>query len=161
MARFTFKLDGVLRQRKHVERQRQRQVAVAQAELTTLESELRAVEGMQAAATTDLRDNRLVGRIDLSFLAAHRRFMIATQRKGMAVVQKIAVAQQKVDTARTALADAAKGRKAIETLREKRFDEWRRDEEKKEADLLDEVGMQLSYFHSKDDKALANGTLMP
>ena len=148
MAKFVFRLDGVLKQREQLERQRQRDMAIALAELTALQEQLRAVEGTQSAATTDLRDNRLVGRIDLAFLAAHRRFMLATQRKGMAIVQQIAVAQRKVDEARLALAEAAKGRKAIETLRDKRHDEWRRDEAKKEADVLDEVGMQLSYFHN-------------
>lgn len=150
MAKFVFKLDGVLRQREHLERQRQRELAIVLAELAALENDLRAVEATQSSATTDLRENRLVGRIDLAFLAAHRRFMLATQRKGMGIVQKIAMVQRKVDEARTALSEAAIGRKAIETLREKRFDQWRRDEAKKEADVLDEVGMQLSYFHGDD-----------
>jgi flagellar export protein FliJ len=69
----------------------------------------------------------------------------------MAIVQQMALVQKKVEEARLLLAEAAKGRKAIETLREKRFDEWRRAEAKKESDILDEVGMQLSYFHGSND----------
>lgn len=152
MAKFTFNLEGVLTQREHVERQRQRDLAEAQGVVAQLEAELRSVEGTQAMATQDLRENRLVGTIDLAFLAAHRRFMIATQRKGMGIVQQIANAQVKVVAARSALAEAAKQTKAIEILRDKRFELWKQEQAKKETDALDEASMQLSYFHSDDRK---------
>ena len=148
MAKFTFNLDGVLRQREHVEQERQRDFAIVQKELTQLQAELRELDGVQQAATEDLRNNRLVGHVDLSFLAAHRRFMFAMQRKGMGIVQRIALAQRKVDEARAALAEAAKARKAIEKLRDNRLEQWRLAESKKEADALDEAGMQLSYYHN-------------
>jgi flagellar protein FliJ len=145
MASFTFNLDGVLRHREFVEKERQRELATAQGELAELEAQLRALDQDAVAATNDLRDNRLVGRIDLAFLAAHRRFAIAMQRKALGIAQKIAVAQQNVNQRRAALAEAAKERKAIEKLREKRFEQWRAEQSKKEADALDEAGMQLAF----------------
>jgi t-SNARE complex subunit (syntaxin) len=42
--------------------------------------------------------------------------MIAMQRQGTAIMQKIAVAQQRVTEARTVLAEAAKQRKVMEKL---------------------------------------------
>jgi len=151
MARFVFNLEGVLTQREHIERQRQRDLAEAQGVAARLEMELKGVEGTQSDALRDLRDNRLVGTIDLPFLAAHRRFMLATQKKGMDIVQKIANAQRTVDTARAALMDAAKQRKAIEILRDKRYELWKKEQARKETDALDEASMQLVYFH-KDDR---------
>jgi flagellar FliJ protein len=150
MSKFIFNLDGVLTQRKHAEHQRQRELAEAQRVVAQLEAELRDVEATQASVTQDLRDNRLVGQIDLAFLAAHRRFIIATQRKGMAIVQQLANAQAKVTTARTELAEAARQKKAIEILRDKRFELWKHEQAKKETDALDEASMQLGYFHSDD-----------
>ena len=73
------------------------------------------------------------------------------QRKGNTLVQRMALVQRKVDEARAALQEAAIARKAIETLRDKRFEAWRQAEAKKEADALDEAGMQLSYFHNDEN----------
>jgi flagellar FliJ protein len=145
MATFTFNLGGVLRHREFVEKERQRELATAQGELAVLEAELHALDETAQNATNDLRTNRLVGRVDLAFLAAHRRFAIAMQRKALGVAQKIAVARQDVNQKRAALAEAAKDRKAIEKLREKRFEQWRLEQSKKEADALDEAGMQLAF----------------
>ncbi len=152
MAKFTFNLEGVLTQREHIERQRQRDLAEAQGVVAKLEQQLKGVEGTQSDALRDLRENRLVGSIDLAFLAAHRRFMLATQKKGMDIVQQIANAQRTVDTARAALIEAAKQRKAIEILRDKRHELWKQEQAKKEMDALDEASMQLVYFHGDDRK---------
>lgn len=147
MAKFVFQLHAVLRQREHVERQRQRDFSVAQGELVKLQTALRDLEQSQQQATMDLRANHLIGPIDLAFLAAHRRFVFAVQRKGMALVQRIALSQRKVDETRLFLAQAARDRKAIEILRDKRRAAWLAAEAKKEAEALDEVGTQLNYFH--------------
>src|SRR5688500_11630250 len=89
MAKFDFKLEGVLRHRKNAERERQRDVALVQAQLKQLENQLRELDQDVQQASGDLRQNRLVGRLDLNFLAAHRRFVGAMQKKGMTLVQRI------------------------------------------------------------------------
>jgi flagellar FliJ protein len=151
MPKFKFQLEGVLRQRKQLERQRQRELAVVQAELNGLTAQLKELESNTQNATLDLRQNRLTGVLDMSFLAAHRRFMIAVQRQGMQLVQKMAVVQKKIDDARLALFEAAKGRKIIEKLREKQFERWKQELGRKELAELDEVSMQLSYWHGVGD----------
>ena len=159
MAKFVFKLEAVLRQRKHVEGEKQRALAVIQSQMTVLQNELRAVNETVQTSTTDLRENRLTGRLDLHFLAAHRRFTLATQRKAMNLVQKMALVQRSIDEAQQALLDAMKQRKAIEKLREKHEQRWREQIARKEANLLDEVAIQMSYEHiarSRDAEATAS-----
>lgn len=151
MAKFKFQLEGVLRQRKQLERQRQRELAIVQAELNQLTAELKALEERTQAANNDLRNNRLTGKLDMSFIAAHRRFMIGVQRQGMSLVQKMALVQKKIDEARLQLFEAAKGRKIIEKLREKQFERWKQEIARRETAELDEVSMQLSYWNSVDD----------
>jgi flagellar protein FliJ len=153
MPRFKFQLEGVLRQRKQLERQRQRELAVVQAEMNQLTAQLKELETGTQAATQDLRSNRLTGVLDMSFIAAHRRFMLGVQRQGMALVQKMALVQQKIDAARLQLFEAAKGRKIIEKLREKQLERWKQEIGKKELAELDEVSMQLSYWHGVGDVA--------
>jgi flagellar protein FliJ len=145
MARFVFNLEAVLKQRKHIEQARQRDLAVVQAQMTALQNELKSMNDTVQTATEDMRRHHLTGKLDLGFLAAHRRFTIAMQRKAMTLVQKIALVQRQVDEARQALADAAKDRKAIEKLKEKQHQQWLADLHRKEAEQMDEIGMQLAY----------------
>jgi len=153
MPRFIFKLEGVLEHRKHIERQKQRDLALLQTQMQQLQTSLRQLDQSMQDAAGDLRRNRLVGQLDMAFLAAHRRFTTAIQRQAMGLVQKMALLQKQTDEARAALAEAAKQRKIIEKLREKQFERWLADLNKRETDQLDEVGMQLSFRQLKEQFA--------
>lgn len=145
MAKFTFPLDGVLRQRKHVEEQRRRELAVVQAELAALEAELRAMDRGVAESTADVRNNRLVGPLDLPYLIAHRRYSAAMQRKAAALVQQMIAVKTRLELHRKALLEAAKQRKIIEKLRENRKAQWAEEQARREMASLDEVGAQIGY----------------
>lgn len=153
MPKFEFKLEGVLAHRKNIERQRQRDLALLQAQMQQLQTELAGLDQSVKDATADLRNNRLIGHVDLAFLAAHRRFALAMQRKAMGLAQKMALLQRQIDQARAALAEAAKQRKAIEKLREKQFSRFVNELNRREAEALDEIGMQLSYQDLAADAA--------
>jgi flagellar FliJ protein len=145
MASFTFQLDPVLQQRKLVEEQRQRELAAVQAEYAELEARLRALDQEVRTSEADLRSNRLTGRLDLSFLAAHRRFTIAMQRRAVALAQQMAAVRKRVDDARAALAEAAKQRKILEKLRERRKAQWSEEADRKELAALDEISARIGY----------------
>src|SRR5262245_37069502 len=124
MARFVFRLEAVLKQRKRVEQDRQRELAVRHAKLVVLEDQLMRMDETLKRAADDLRANHLTGSIDMNFLTAHRRFLMAMQREGAHVIQQIAAAKKHEDEARIELAEASKRRKAIERLRERAFERW-------------------------------------
>ena len=105
MPKFVFQLEGVLRQRKSVEEQRQRELGAAQAEMARMEAELRALDDTTQGVSEDVRNNRLTGKLDMAFLAAHRRYVLAMQRKALLLAQRMAAQQQLVDAARGKLAD--------------------------------------------------------
>lgn len=144
MARFVFKLEAVLRQRRSVEDQRRGEFAAAQREVVRLEAELRALNDSASSVADDLRANRLTGRLDLNFLTAHRRYAQAMQRKGMELVQQIALRRRDAEKAQAALAEAMKQRKVVEKLKERQRERWLADENRREAAQTDEVGTQLS-----------------
>ena len=145
MARFVFQLDGVLKHRKSIERDKQRELALVQAQMHGLENELRQLDESVRNTTQDVRQNHLVGRLDMNFLAAHRRYMVAMQRQAMALVQKMALVQRQLEEAQKTLAEAAKQRKIIEKLREKQHQRWKDDQSRRELAEADEVSTQLSY----------------
>jgi flagellar protein FliJ len=141
MARFIFKLAGVLEQRLHEEQTRRRDLALRQAHLAELEQSLRQLSGRAQAANEYLRKNHLVGRVDMSYLAAHRRFLVAMQRGRLEIMQRMAIAQTQVAEALAAIAESAKRRKAVEKLREKQFERWKSERERREITELDEVAL--------------------
>jgi flagellar protein FliJ len=145
MAKFVFQLDGVLRQRKHVEDQRKRELSAIQQQMSALDAELRALDASVRTAEEDLRQNRLVGKIDLAFLAAHRRYAFAMQRKAMGVVQKMADVQVQLEKAQRLAAEASKQKKILEKLRERRFARWREQLERRDLIEMDEISTRLSY----------------
>ena len=145
MAKFVFPLQPLLAQRERVEQERQRDVAVVGTELMTAQADLQRVETGVRDALDDLRRNHLTGKIDLTYLAAHRRYMLAMQRQGAVLTQAVKVAQARMDVAQRLLAEAAKQRKAIDTLREQQQARWAEGQARRESAAMDEIAMQMAY----------------
>jgi len=145
MPRFKFQLEGVLEHRKNIEEEKQRALAMVFAEMQRLKIELSDLDQVARGAVADLRQNRLTGPLDMSFLAAHRRFTGSVQRKALAIAQKMALVQRQIEEARANLAEAAKQRKIIEKLRERQLERWQSQQHRQEMDELDDIGMQLAF----------------
>ena len=143
MAQFKFSLQTVLRQRELIEQDRQRALAAVQRVYNELETDLRRMDEAARAATQDLRDNHLIGSISVDYLAAHRRFSLAMQRKALAHAGRMSEVKKKVDAARAALIEAAKDRKAMEKLRDRRLEDWTEDQNRREAAANDEIAQQI------------------
>ena len=156
MPKFVFQLDGLLRQRKNAEQEKLRVLALRQSHLTELQNELRQINENVQVTNDDVRRNHLTGTLDLNFLAAHRRFMIGMQRQALSLVQKLALAQRQVEDAQKELAQAAKARKSIEKLREKHRERWMQRLSRRELTEQDEIGMQLSYWTTREDAEAAS-----
>lgn len=145
MAKFDFQLEAVLKHRKNREQEKQRALAAVQGELTKLHNDLMALDQSVKAANDDMRQNHLTGKLDLTFMAAHRRFLVATQMRAGELIQKMTGVQREVDAARRDLAAAAKDRKVIEKLRERQHARWAAEISRKETAEMDEIGMQLGF----------------
>ena len=158
MAKFIFKLEAVLRQRDLVEQQCQREMAVAQGELVLVQAELKRLDDVVKTAVNDLRQNQLVGVLNLSFLAAHRRFMMAMQKQGLLQLQRVDTAKEKVAGVRVKLAEAAKQKKIIEKLRERQHAAWLAEGARREMADLDEIAMQMSTANIREQWAGAHAS---
>jgi flagellar export protein FliJ len=145
MAKFVFQLEGVLHHRENVERQRQRELALALAERAMVEDQIRRLDDKAKTAMADLRANHLIGKIDLLFLQSHRRFMMAVQRQGAMLVARLRGHQKLVDAAQAALSEAMKQKKLLTKLRERQQSRWAEGISRKEIADLDEVATQMSY----------------
>jgi flagellar FliJ protein len=145
MARFVFQLQSVLRHRERIEEGRQRELAFVVSELVRLERERQSLIFDMEENAAEVRNHHMTGKLDMAYLAAHRRYMLGMQRQLGAMAPKIAQQQKVVNEARAALAEASKQKKILEKLREKQHDCWSADQERREAGALDELNTQLSF----------------
>lgn len=146
MPKFEFNLQAVLTVREHAEKERQRALGVLLAQMKSLEDELTALDQANKSSAEDLRDSRLIGPIDLAFLAGHRRYVLANERKARTVLQKMALLQREIEQARALLVEAARDRKVVEKLRERKLDAWRQNLARMEQQEIDEVGSKLTVL---------------
>jgi flagellar export protein FliJ len=138
MGRFTFKLQAVLDQRLHFERQRQCELADAQRDLVAIEKQLSAAaESLSREGLKLLR-----GRVDATVLAAQARFSSAMRQKMARLRKELAAAQRGQETAEGALVEAAKARKVLEKLREKQEARWNEEQHRREIAAADDVSQR-------------------
>jgi flagellar export protein FliJ len=156
MARFTFRLEPLLEQRRQRERDRQRRVAEIQRQVNALLAKVNDAQQKIAAENQTLSGEHLVGRLSLSYIAHEKRYVGSLQLLIMQALQTLALTQRSMEEARAALLEAAKARKALEKLRERQRARWRAEEERQEAGALDEIGMQLVIRRMFDPDDAAN-----
>lgn len=152
MAKFIFNLASVLKQRLAVERTRQAVVAGLEAKRVELEEQLRGCQRAIEASRQSWRD--LLGASagpDGSVAAADVRgagMQAAASLAGEATARKTVIQLAGLHThltrARAELAQAMKDRRAIELLRDRRFEEWKLEQRRIETNQMDEIAQRMS-----------------
>lgn len=147
MAKFIFQLEAVLKQRVAIERTKQLAVAGVEQERLAAENDL--LECRQAID----RERRLMREmlapapdgspraVDLRGVRMQAGSSLAMLGRASRDVFKLAAVHKKMEAARAELLKAATARKAVETLRERRFEAWVEEQKKKEAAVLDELAV--------------------
>ena len=159
MARFTFALQSVLEQREIEERTCQMELAASRAVQVALEADLSRLNEEIVGANESMRNEHLIGRINVNVISTHRRFLIAMRQSVVALAERIAAARMDVEAKQRKLADAAKSRKVIEHLRDKQKARWTADENRKELAIADDVGMQIAFHNLQADAAAVGGSV--
>jgi flagellar export protein FliJ len=141
---FEFELQTVLEHRERLERARQAEVAAIEAQRMAVESDVRAIQDQMAAGRRELR-TQLSGQgpgqasvaIGAVRLAANSSLhdLIRLQRAAI----ELAGVHQKLSRARQALLKASIQRKAVQTLRDRRYNDYRKRLARREADELDDL----------------------
>ena len=144
MARFIFRLEPLLEQRRHVERERQRRVAEIQRQVNDLLGKIRTAQQTIAEEDHALAGVHLIGRLDLAYIAHEKRYVGTLQVLIQQHMQRVAALQGAMVEARAALLKAAQARQAMEKLRDKQRARWQAEQDRKENAALDEISAQLS-----------------
>ena len=145
MARFTFNLEPVLRLREREERERQRAVAVLERERLRLEAFVRECQRASRAERGVLRDALARGgRVDLWPVRMQAAAASELTARAARAAVELAGVLKRTEVARSLLIEATKRRRALELLKERRHEEWRRHEAKAEFLLVDELGARVA-----------------
>lgn len=178
MARFIFELAAVLKHRLAVERERQLVVASVEGERQRLEAQIRGYQAEIVREKEELRDQlmreRVAGEgvgigagtpVDLRGVRFQAAAGLRLVAKAQHSVIQLAGVHKRLDAARLELLRATTKRKAVETLRDRRYDAWRQEQARKEAAAMDELAVtrygreaQRRAVNGEDDCDTDGGT---
>ncbi|MHC4218874.1 MAG: flagellar export protein FliJ [Planctomycetota bacterium] len=149
MPKFTFRLEPLLKARRRAEQDAQRAVAQLQRQRMVLEDTLRNFQRKISHGKESLR-GALAGSIDMRSLRLEAGASLHLVRKAQQVVLQMAGLNQQQETARVGLIEARKHRRALELLREQRYEQWKRALNKAEDARLDELATNAAARKEAD-----------
>lgn len=145
--RFVFKLQPVLRQRESEELGRQLAVAALERERLDVERAIRAGQRRIEHTKRDLRSHLAggAGGVDMTGvrLQANASLHMAANAQRRAI--ELAGVYKRLASARAELVEATTRRKAMEVLRERRYERWLEDATRAEAAEADELAVMRAH----------------
>lgn len=134
--------------------ERQKQLALGELERVRLGLEER-LRGYQDSITAEKQDLRAAlspgGSIDAGGVRMQANMSLHFVSKAQQTVYHLAVVHRKLDLARKELLEATTRRKAVEKLKERRYEAWREAEVRKEAAMIDEIS--IMGFAARQEQA--------
>ena len=140
MPRFRFALEPLLTARRKAEEVHQRAVAGIERERLELENALRRQQNAITESKQSLQGS-LVGALNTTSLRFHAANAVQLMRQAQRIVLEMAGVHRRLEAARVELIEAARRRRAVELLRERRFEQWSAEQEKAETVALDELAV--------------------
>lgn len=148
MPKFRFELEAVIKQRLAIERQKQLALADLERTRLTLEDKLRGFQASITAEKNDLRDSLApvdpeasVRSVDLSRVRMQANMSLHLVARAQQTVFQLAALHRRLEAARRDLLAATTRRKAVEKLKERRYEQWRAEQLSLEARVLDEIAV--------------------
>jgi flagellar FliJ protein len=143
MKKFIFKLDALLTVKRNREDEVKRQLAEKNREAGAAREEIKRAEAELKGFQRDVKEQRRGGGESVAELrqsVAHRNalkinLLKAGQKLDSVMVEAYGINQK--------LIKAAQERRAVEIIREKRLEEWKRENARAEQKLIDELSQQM------------------
>ena len=147
MKKFQFKLTAVLRLRLHEEQEAQRELAELQQQADGLKGHLRTMQGHLEETRLEQRE-AVSGRVDLVAMRGAAKSAMQIARRADEIVRALAQFQPRLETARQNLVEKTRARRAIELLKERRYEEWKNEAEREEQATIDELANSRNQFQA-------------
>lgn len=151
MPKFRFELEAVIKQRLAIERQKQLVLADLERTRLVLEDKLRNFQASITAEKNDLRETLAPttqpatqskpAAVDLRHVRMQANMSLHLVAKAQQTVFQLAAVHRRLEAARKDLLAATTRRKAVEKLKERRYEQWRAEQASLEARVLDEIAV--------------------
>jgi len=143
MAVFRFQFETVLRHRRSLEEARLRELRALADQRAAMQAEIR---GLQEAITRSRRElgGSLIGKVDLVQVARFAQFGGQTRFRVQGIALGMAALERSIGQATQLVVEARRDRRALEVLRERRFEAWKREQDRREAVELDDLSAGVS-----------------
>ena len=148
MAKFTFRLETVLRVREQEEMERRKELMEEETLLREIQQRVIDLEGENRKIEDSLRGHQGQGG-SAQELASHIAYLHALKGRMVEAQDGVMRQQNITERKRREVAEAQKNKKMIENLREKSYREWREEREELERKDLDEIAM-LRHSRNRD-----------
>lgn len=145
MAKFSYKMQNILEIKYKLETQAKTSFSIAAAELNREEEKLTGLKQRKLAYETQAKA-LISSRLDVHEIKVNRTAIenMAGAIRGQTLA--VHVAQRNLESARKYLQDIMTERKTHEILKEKAFDEFKKELEKEESKVVDEL---VSFTHNR------------
>jgi len=153
---FKFRLETVLRYRRHVTRQRQQALAERERALQVSNRELQAMLAAQGRARDLLADYRSNPSLPLPEVVVCGDYLRAASQRISRQVAVVDDARERVKERRAELAEALKAQHVVERLRERRRKGYLKEASRQERVWLDEVAGQFR-LRSRGEGLIGSG----
>jgi flagellar protein FliJ len=141
--KFVFKLDTLLRVKKNKEDEIKRRLAKKNREAESVRAEIKAAEEELKEFQRSVKEHRAEGRESVAELrqsVSHRNALKIKLLKAGQTLDNVMVAAYGINQE---LIKAAQERRAVEIIREKRYEEWKKENAAAEQKFIDDLSQQM------------------
>jgi len=137
--RFTFRFDTMLKIRKQREDQRKRVVADRLREIGRIQDRMASLHAQIENEVQAIRTGQEPGTIDLQQAMRHRYWLGHLHKNSLEIEARLRYHEAQLAQERAALAEAAKQRRILEKLKERQWNRYLQEEDKRETMEADEM----------------------
>jgi flagellar FliJ protein len=155
--RFTFRLDTLLKIRQQREDEQKRVVAERLRQIGQVRDQLDALQNQIRDETDAIRSGQAGGVIDIQQVMRHRSWLGHLHCGVLEAEARERFLEARLAQERVVLAEAVKQRRILAKLKERQFERYQRDEQKRETRESDELAT-VRYVFSRQGDELALAT---
>jgi len=142
MKKFTFRMQTILNMREHAEDAQKRRLAEKNKQIQTVEADIQQYqEQIQTQQFT--HKNTAQQMLNITSFRSMVSFRHSMKKKLLQTMQQLQLLQAEREQIRRDLLQATREKKALEFLKQKRYDAWRAERRKSENSQTDEVAQNV------------------
>lgn len=140
MKRFNYRLQPLLNVKSHIERERQKEHALALEQIMRQEEQLSRVDAQRESTLTEQRAG-LIGSISIARMLIYSRYLLKLKKSTLAGIETLRGLKKNAEEKRLVLVEASKERQIYEKLKERQQERYNKESARQEQKETDEIAI--------------------